>query len=77
MVGLRAPATYVAEDGINESDINERRVPWSCDVSMPQHGGMPGQGIGQGWVGELGEWGGVRVRKFSNGKPGKGIIFEM
>jgi hypothetical protein len=36
---------------------------------------MSGQGGGSGWVGEKGEG---RVDKwFSEGKPGKGIIFEM
>ncbi|KRY62484.1 hypothetical protein T4D_1741, partial [Trichinella pseudospiralis] len=25
-------------------DINERRGPWSCEGSMPQCRGMPGQG---------------------------------
>ena len=41
---------------------------------MPQCRGMPGQGIGSGWVGEQEEGG---VRRFSEGKPGKGIRFEM
>jgi hypothetical protein len=42
---------------------------------MPQYRGMPGPGIRYGWVGEQGE--GEWERKFSEGKPGKGIIFEM
>ena len=37
--------------------------------------GMPGQRSGSGWVGEQGEGG--WVRRFSEGKPGKGITFEM
>ena len=42
---------------------------------MPQCSGMPGQGRGSGWVEEQGEWG--EDRGFSEGKPGKGITFEM
>jgi hypothetical protein len=36
---------------------------------------MPGQGSKSGWVGEQGEqeW----DREFSEGKPGKGITFEI
>jgi hypothetical protein len=34
-----------------------------------------GECSGSGWVGEQGELGGDRV--FSEGKPGKGTIFEM
>jgi hypothetical protein len=36
---------------------------------------MPGPGSGSGWAGEQGEE--ERGRRFSEGKPGKGIIFEM
>jgi hypothetical protein len=36
---------------------------------------MAGQGSGSGLVGEQGEGGGDR--KVSEGKPGKGITFEM
>jgi hypothetical protein len=36
---------------------------------------MPEQGNGSGWVVEQGE--GVWDRRFSEGKPGKGITFEM
>jgi hypothetical protein len=42
---------------------------------MPQYRGMPGQGIGSGWVGEQGEGG--EGRGFSEEKLGKGITFEM
>ena len=42
---------------------------------MPQYREMPRPGSGSGWVGEQEEWGGDRV--FSEGKPGKGITFEM
>ena len=41
---------------------------------MSQCRGMPGQGSGSGWIGELGEEG--WDRGFSEGKPGKGITFE-
>jgi hypothetical protein len=41
---------------------------------MPQYRGMPGLGMGNGYVGEQ-EWGGDKG--FSEGKPGKGITFEM
>jgi hypothetical protein len=40
---------------------------------MPQYRGMPGPGMG---VGELGSRG-RRDRRFSEGKLGKGITFEM
>jgi hypothetical protein len=36
---------------------------------------MPGPGSGSRWVGEQGE--GEGDRGFSEGKPGKGIIFKM
>jgi hypothetical protein len=36
---------------------------------------MPGQGIGSGWGGEQGE--GVGDRGFLEGKPGKGVTFEI
>jgi hypothetical protein len=36
---------------------------------------MPGQGSGSGWVGEQGDGG--WDRGVSEGKPGKGITFEM
>jgi hypothetical protein len=54
--------------------INGTR-PWSCEGSMPQCRGMPGSGSRSGWVGEQREGG--RDRRFSEGKLGKGIIFEM
>jgi hypothetical protein len=38
---------------------------------MPQYRGMPGPGSVSGWVGEQED------RRFSEGKPGKGIAFEM
>jgi hypothetical protein len=36
---------------------------------------MPGQGSGSGWVSK--QWEGRWDREFSEGKPGKGITFEM
>jgi hypothetical protein len=36
---------------------------------------MPEPGSRSGWVGEQGQGG--RDRKFSEGKPGKGITFEI
>jgi hypothetical protein len=56
-------------------DINERRGLWSCEGSMPQCRGMSGQGSRSGYVSEQGEGG--WNRGFSEGKPGKGITFEM
>jgi hypothetical protein len=54
--------------------INGRRDPLFCEGSMPQYRGMPGWGGMSGWV----------VRRapslkqgFLEGKPGKGITFEM
>jgi hypothetical protein len=53
-------------------DINERRGSRSCDGSMPQCRGMPGQGSRSGWVraggGRMG-WGGefgIKMRKGDN-----------
>jgi hypothetical protein len=67
MEGPMAPATYVAEDGLEDG----RRGPWShCR-------GMPGPGSRSGRVGKQGEWGGDRGRGFLESKPGKGITFEM
>jgi hypothetical protein len=57
MVGLMAPAVYVAE-----SDINWRRGPWFCEGSMLQCGGMQGPRSRNGWVGEQGEEGGDKGR---------------
>jgi hypothetical protein len=42
---------------------------------MPQYRRMPRQGTKCGWVGEQREGGGER--RFSVGKTGKGIMFEM
>jgi hypothetical protein len=39
---------------------------------MPQYRGMPGPGSRSEWVGEQGS-----DRGFLEGKPGKGITFEM
>jgi hypothetical protein len=56
--------------------INGRIGPWSCEGSMPQYRGMPGPGSESGWVGEKGG-GGRGDSRFSEGKLGKGITFEM
>jgi hypothetical protein len=37
---------------------------------------MPGQGSGSGWISERGRGEGW-AREFLEGKPGKGITFEM
>jgi hypothetical protein len=55
--------------------INGRRGPWSCEVLMPQCSEIPGPGSRSGWVGEHREWG--WDKGFSEGKPGKGLTFEM
>jgi hypothetical protein len=72
MVRLMAPAVYVAEDGLVGHQWEERG-PWSCEGSMPQCRGMPRSGSGSRWIGEQGEGRG----SFSEGKPGRRIIFEM
>jgi hypothetical protein len=41
---------------------------------LPQCRRRPGPGSWSGWVGEQGE--GERERRFSEWKPGKGLIFE-
>ena len=74
MVGLVAPAAYVAKDALCRSSTGGD-TPWSCGGSMPQCRGMPGSGSRSGWVGEQGERGGDRG--FWRRKPGKGITFEM
>jgi hypothetical protein len=56
-------------------NINGRRDPWAWEGLMPQCRRMPGQGSVSGWVCEQGE--GEWDRGFSEGKPGKGITFEM
>jgi hypothetical protein len=38
---------------------------------------MPGLGSRSGWVGVQGDKGGDRGKGFMEGKPGKGIIFEV
>jgi hypothetical protein len=42
---------------------------------MPHCRGMPGSGSGSGWVGEQGK--GVGDSRYLEGKPVKGITFEM
>ena len=64
-----APAAYVAEDGLVEHQWKER--PLGLKMLDTQCRGIPGQGIGNGWVGKHGE--GEGDREFSEGKQGKGI----
>jgi hypothetical protein len=69
---LMALDAYVTEDGLVDRQWEER--PLVLEGSMPQYRGMPGPGS-QGWVAEHGE--GRGDRRFLEGKPGKGITFEM
>jgi len=55
------------------SGISGRRGPWSCEGLMPQCRGMPGQGGRSGQKQGEEEW----DRRLPEGKPGKGITFEM
>jgi hypothetical protein len=73
MVGLMTPAAYEAEDCLVSYQWEER--PLVLEGSMFQCRGMAGPRSRSGWVGEQGERGGHRG--FSEGKPGKGITFEM
>jgi hypothetical protein len=68
--------------------INGRRDSWSCEDSMPQSRGMTRPGSESGWVGKQGEGEGIGffvvaflfvclLFCFFEGKPGKGITFEM
>jgi hypothetical protein len=41
MEGPMAAAAYVAEDGLGGHQWEE--TPWSCESSVPQCRGMPGQ----------------------------------
>jgi hypothetical protein len=56
MVGLMAPAAYVADDEL----VNQcEESPWSCEGFLPQCRGMPGPGSRCGCVCECGvggEW---------------------
>jgi hypothetical protein len=53
MVGFRAPAAYVAEDGLVGHQWEERPLAL-CGGSMPECRGMPEPGSRNGWVGEQG-----------------------
>ena len=63
------------------SGINGRGGPWSCEGSMPQCRGMLGRVRRKcmgGWGSTLIKAGGGGwVREFVEGKPRKGITFEM
>ena len=67
-----APTAYVAEDGLVSHQWDERSL--SCEGSMLQSRGIPGPGSRNGWICEQEEEGGDRG--FSEGKLGKGIVFE-
>ena len=43
---------------------------------MPQCGEMAGPGSRSGWIGKQEEGEGIGEGCFSQGKPGKGLIFE-
>ena len=58
-------------------DINGKRGPGSCEGSMPQCRGMPGQGMGVGGLVSSGWGDGIGFFFFLEGKPGKGVTFEM
>jgi hypothetical protein len=75
MVAHIAPAAYVAEDGLVSHQWEER--PWSFEGHMPQYRELPGPGSGSGWVVEQGKGGRDRGECVLEGKPGKGITFEM
>jgi hypothetical protein len=54
--------------------INGRRVPWSCEGSIPQWKGMPKLGCRRGWVGGWGDTlieAGVGIGSFQALGPGK------
>jgi hypothetical protein len=74
MVGLMALAANVAEEGLVGHKWEERPLVL-LRFYVPQYRGMPGPGSGSGWVGKQGEGG--EYRKFSEGRLGKGITFEM
>ena len=56
--------------------MGEEALGRTCECSMSQYRGMPGQGRGVDGLGIRGvrKWEG---RGFSEGKLGKGITFEM
>jgi hypothetical protein len=54
------------------SDISGRRAHWSCEGSMTQYMGVPGQGSRSGWVGEQGETEGEGGEGFRRGNKKRG-----
>ena len=56
--------------------INERRGPRSSEGYMPRYRGMPRPGMRVGGLGSIGRAKGW-VRRFSEGKLGKRITFEI
>jgi hypothetical protein len=61
--------------------MSGRKGPWSCEELIPQCKEMPRPGSRSGCVGEQGEGEGDRGREKGigglEGKPGKGITFEI
>jgi hypothetical protein len=72
MMGLMALAAYLAEDVLLGHQWEESLL--SCEGPVPQCRAMPGPGNRSGCVGKQGKGGGDGGLE---GKPGKGITFEM
>ena len=68
-----ASAAYVSEDGLLGHQWEER--PLSYEGCVPQSRGMPGPGIGPGWVDEQGEGKRMGESVFQGRKQERG--FEM
>jgi hypothetical protein len=56
-------------------DINAMKEPWSCEDSIPQCRGMPGQGSRSERIVDQGEEG--WYRGLVEGKTGKSKTFEI
>lgn len=80
--GATHGSSYICSRGWVLSGINERRGPLSCEGLMPQFRGIPGWRGKRKW---MGDWGSTLWRHevegwdgwFLEGKPGKGITFEI
>ena len=68
------PLLYLPVPGIVSQ---ETAISGSFEGSMPQYRVMPGSGSRSGWVCKQGEGIVDKGSGFSEGKPGKGIMFEM
>jgi hypothetical protein len=71
MVGLMAPAAYVAEDGLVGHQWEERPMKALC----PRVGDCQGPEEGVGGLVSRGR--GEEIGVFLEGKPGKGTTFEV